>query len=148
MSRWWVSLAMVVSNLLDSICNPATSCTDLCHKWPPGWSVGMLPSSSHPSSSRLHVAVQLWAHALDDLWRWRDGRSCCRRGTWLGKGGLSDGVWMMDGAKGSERGCILHWPCSSSERLHAGVGRGEHQARTRILWGERRWGTSTMEQLW
>ena len=36
--------------------------------------------------------------------------SCTGSGAMLCKGGLSDGVWMMDGAKRSERGCILHWP--------------------------------------
>lgn len=152
---------MVVSNLLDSICNFATSRTDLCHKWSPDWSVG----TSHPFSSccRLHMAVQLWVYTLDDLWGRRDCWNCSCRfpsrplagcGTLLCKGGLSDGVWVMDGAKGSERrACILQWTscCSSSassERLQAGIGRCEHQARARVLQGERWKGASAMEQLW
>ncbi len=161
----------MVSNLLHSICNPATSCSNLCHKWSPGWSIATC-SSSFCTGRRLHVTVQLWIHTLDDLWRWYEGRntgwrlaSSCplsRSGTtnllWCSVGGMSDRVWwwVMDGAKGSKRGCILHrcWSSSPSsyssarsERLHAGIGRCDDHVGTRVLQGEGRRGASTVEQL-
>ena len=159
LSTWWWRLSSIVvalPNLLNSICDLATSCTDLFDKRSPGGTCSWSPYCSR----WLCVAVESWIASLCDLmgmWVWIKVWSSFN---WSSPCVGRSSIWVCvdrlvvcvrhHSIRRSQWVWVLH--CSSfHNRLQGGVGSGDNQSCAKILWGYSRTrcvGVGSMEQLW